>query len=53
MKIREYREANKAAVIALWHACGLTRPRNDPEQDNQRKLSVQAASVGKRLIPDD
>lgn len=24
---------DKAAVVALWHACGLTRPWNDPEAD--------------------
>nr|WP_294813130.1 GNAT family acetyltransferase [uncultured Sphingomonas sp.] len=24
---------DKAAVVALWHACGLTRPWNDPKAD--------------------
>lgn len=24
---------DSAAVVALWHACGLTRPWNDPEAD--------------------
>lgn len=29
-------------MIALWQACGLTRPWNDPSRDIARKLSVQA-----------
>jgi AcrR family transcriptional regulator/GNAT superfamily N-acetyltransferase len=29
------------AVVALWHACGLTRPWNDPHRDIARKLTVQ------------
>lgn len=42
MKIRRFiEETDKEAVIALWHACGLTRPWNDPDKDIERKLSVQ------------
>lgn len=33
MLIRPYQEADRAAVIALWQECGLTRPWNDPGQD--------------------
>ncbi|HET7535492.1 MAG TPA: GNAT family acetyltransferase [Candidatus Didemnitutus sp.] len=40
MKIRPYRAADEAAVIALWKACGLTRPQNDPLKDIARKLRV-------------
>jgi len=29
------------AVVALWQACGLTRPHNDPGRDIRRKLLVQ------------
>ncbi|MCB2029660.1 MAG: GNAT family acetyltransferase, partial [Rhodoferax sp.] len=29
------------AVVALWQACGLTRPWNDPARDIARKLAVQ------------
>jgi len=29
----EARPADRAEVVALWHACGLTRPWNDPERD--------------------
>ena len=31
--IRSYREADEGAVIALWEACGLTRPWNPPAAD--------------------
>lgn len=41
MQIRSYEAADEAAVIALWHACGLTRPWNDPKRDIERKLTTQ------------
>jgi ribosomal protein S18 acetylase RimI-like enzyme len=41
MEIRPFREADEAQVVALWHACGLTRPWNDPHKDIARKLQVQ------------
>ena len=41
MHIRPYLEADEAATIALWHACELTRPWNDPARDIARKLTVQ------------
>ncbi|NSL55300.1 GNAT family acetyltransferase [Uliginosibacterium aquaticum] len=41
MLIRLYQASDEAAVIALWEACGLTRPWNDPRLDIARKLSVQ------------
>ena len=41
MQIRPYAEADEEAVVALWHACGLTRPWNDPHKDIARKLTVQ------------
>lgn len=31
--IAEARADDAAAVVALWHACGLTRPWNDPGRD--------------------
>jgi ribosomal protein S18 acetylase RimI-like enzyme len=40
MQIRAFQASDEAAVIALWQACGLTRPWNDPHQDIARKLSV-------------
>src|SRR5438552_13509129 len=30
---RPIADGEEAAVIALWHACGLTRPWNDPAHD--------------------
>jgi ribosomal protein S18 acetylase RimI-like enzyme len=41
MEIRPFREADEALVVALWQACGLTRPWNDPHKDIARKLQVQ------------
>lgn len=32
-KIREFLEADRQSVIALWQHCGLTRPWNDPFTD--------------------
>ncbi len=39
--VRPFVDADEAAVIALWVACGLTRPWNDPRRDIQRKRQVQ------------
>jgi ribosomal protein S18 acetylase RimI-like enzyme len=33
------------AVIALWHACGLTRPWNDPEADFRRAIDGATSAV--------
>jgi ribosomal protein S18 acetylase RimI-like enzyme len=33
VSIREFRDGDLAAVIALWQACDLTRPSNPPERD--------------------
>jgi len=41
VKIRAYAPADEAAVVALWEACGLTRPWNDPRKDIRRKLAVR------------
>ena len=41
MTIRPYLEADEAEVVALWTACGLLRPWNDPRKDIARKLAVQ------------
>ena len=41
MQIRPFQPADEAAVIALWEACKLTRPWNDPRKDIARKLAVQ------------
>lgn len=41
MNIRAFRPDDESAVIALWQACGLIRPWNDPRKDIARKLTVQ------------
>lgn len=40
MIIRPFRPADEEAVVALWRACGLLRPQNDPHKDIARKLRV-------------
>jgi len=40
MKIRSYQESDEEGVVALWDACGLTVPQNDPVRDIQCKLKV-------------
>lgn len=40
LEIRPFQSSDEAAVIALWEACGLTRPWNDPKKDIARKLAV-------------
>ena len=41
MEIRKFREQDRQSLIALWQACELTRPWNDPDQDITRKISIQ------------
>lgn len=41
MIIRAFQPIDRAAVIALWEQCKLTRPWNDPHKDIARKLAVQ------------
>jgi ribosomal protein S18 acetylase RimI-like enzyme len=37
--------ADAAAVIALWRACGLTRPWNDPAADYERALAGEHSAI--------
>lgn len=39
--IRAFEESDAADVVALWSACELLRPWNDPRKDIARKLTVQ------------
>jgi len=41
MQIRVFDQADSSAVIALWRACGLTRPWNSPSRDIARKIAEQ------------
>jgi ribosomal protein S18 acetylase RimI-like enzyme len=55
VKIRTFEEADADAVVALWAACGLVRPWNDPRKDIARKLSVQpelflVGAAGGRIV---
>lgn len=36
-RLRAYQPSDEAAVVALWRACGLVTPRNDPHADIARK----------------
>ena len=42
IKVRQFELSDEQEVIALWRESGLTVPWNDPHEDIQRKLSVQA-----------
>jgi ribosomal protein S18 acetylase RimI-like enzyme len=37
--------ADATDVIALWHACGLTRPWNDPQADFALALATPTSSI--------
>ena len=37
--------ADEEEVVALWHACGLTRPWNDPAADFRRALATPTSTV--------
>jgi len=41
IKIRAFQEADRDAVIGLWHRCNLVVPWNDPGRDIDRKRHVQ------------
>jgi ribosomal protein S18 acetylase RimI-like enzyme len=41
MLIRAYQSSDETDVVALWQACDLTRPWNDPYKDIARKLQVR------------
>jgi ribosomal protein S18 acetylase RimI-like enzyme len=42
IEIRPFVRDDTEAVVALWEACGLVRPWNDPRKDIERKLQVRA-----------
>jgi len=41
VNVRPFRSVDRDAVIALWEACGLARPWNDPGRDIERKQGLQ------------
>lgn len=40
IEIRPFRPSETEAAVALWDACDLIRPWNDPRRDIERKLRV-------------
>jgi ribosomal protein S18 acetylase RimI-like enzyme len=40
IEIRPFRPHETESVVALWEACDLIRPWNDPRKDIERKLRV-------------
>ena len=51
--VRSYRESDKEYVIQLWKECELVVPWNDPQQDIERKQSVQSELFLIGLINDE
>lgn len=45
MQIRVFEERDRSAVIALWQACNLTRPWNDPDSDISFCLSRAESTI--------
>ena len=43
--IREACRADREAVVALWHDCGLTRPWNDPLEDFDRAEAFSGSTI--------
>ncbi|MFM7349246.1 MAG: GNAT family acetyltransferase [Erythrobacter sp.] len=43
--LRQATPADAAAIIALWEACALTRPWNDPDADLARAFAWPGAAV--------
>jgi ribosomal protein S18 acetylase RimI-like enzyme len=43
VRVREFADADRDAVVALWGACGLVKPWNDPHRDIARKVAVADA----------
>jgi ribosomal protein S18 acetylase RimI-like enzyme len=50
MKIRGATPEDEADIVALWRACGLTVPYNDPAKDFRFALSKPASDV---LVAED
>ena len=41
IQFRQFHPDDTEATVALWQACGLTRPWNDPHRDIERKLQQE------------
>ena len=54
-KIRDMADRDTEQVIALWHACGVSRPWNDPARDiafarRDAHSTVLVAELGGRVV---
>ena len=49
-KIRPFADGDRDALVALWEACGLTTPWNDPDEDIAllRETPTSEIFVGER-----
>ena len=45
MQISSAKESDRDEVIALWEACGLTRPWNDPSADYNLALANETSAI--------
>lgn len=45
MEIRDFDTADEAAVVALWNACGLAVPWNDPADDIRRCMAGPSSTL--------
>lgn len=45
MRIIDVPDELREAAVDLWHACGLTRPWNDPHADLSRALDAENSTV--------
>lgn len=43
--VAEMTDADATAVVGLWHACGLTRPWNDPATDLANAVATATSTV--------
>ena len=55
MNIRPYHPNDEAALLALWLACDLVKPQNDPRKDIVRKLRINpewflVGEIGGRIV---
>ena len=50
--ISEMADGDALAVVALWHACGLTRPWNDPATDLANAVATASSTVLVARMPD-
>ena len=52
LTIRDASEQDREAVIALWRACDLTRPWNDPDNDFGFALGKPSSHILIAFLPD-